>query len=57
MLTQAINQRLQLDDGTRARKLRVRTFKVLPLCPETGVFEYIPDLVAIGDFCNSLRST
>lgn len=44
------NDLLAQDDRTSARKLAVRTYKVIPLTQDSGLLEFVPNSQAIGDW-------
>jgi ataxia telangiectasia mutated family protein len=35
------NKVLRRDRGTRRRRLRIRTYKVVPLAPQAGLLEFV----------------
>jgi len=45
-----IDLALQRDTDCRKRRLRIRTFQVIPLSPTCGMFEWVPDTVTLKGF-------
>jgi phosphatidylinositol kinase/protein kinase (PI-3 family) len=45
-----IDLALQRDTDCRKRRLRIRTFQVIPLSPTCGMFEWVPDTVTLKSF-------
>jgi phosphatidylinositol kinase/protein kinase (PI-3 family) len=41
---------LENDSDTRNVKATIRTYKVIPLSPQTGLLEWIENTIPIGDF-------
>jgi ataxia telangiectasia mutated family protein len=41
---------LEKDADTRSAKATIRTYKVIPLSPQTGLLEWIENTLPIGDF-------
>lgn len=44
-----VNTLLGRDEKTRCRKLRIRTYKVVPLQNATGLIEFVKNTQALGD--------
>lgn len=44
-----VNDMLSRDEVTRRRKLRVRTYKVVPLQNADGILEFVKNAVALND--------
>lgn len=44
-----VNNIFKKDKETRKRELKVRTYKAVPLGPETGIIEFVPDSIALID--------
>lgn len=44
-----VNNIFKKDKETRKRRLRVRTYRAVPLGPETGIIEFVPNSIAIID--------
>lgn len=44
-----VNDMLSRDEVTRRRKLRVRTYKVVPLQNANGILEFVKNAVALND--------
>ena len=45
-----VNHTLLDDDETRRRRLRIRTYKIVPTTPQTGVIEWVANTQAFGAF-------
>ena len=45
-----VNHTLLNDDETRRRRLRIRTYKIVPTTPQTGVIEWVANTQAFGAF-------
>lgn len=45
-----VNTLLQRDEATAKRELRFKTYIVLPLANSTGIIEFVPDSIGIGDW-------
>ena len=45
-----MNHTLQGDDETRRRRLRIRTYKIVPTTPQTGVIEWVIGAQAFGAY-------
>ena len=45
-----VNHTLQCDDETRRRRLHIRTYKIVPTTPQTGVIEMVARVQAFGAF-------
>jgi len=45
-----VNHTLQGDDETRRRRLRIRTYKIVPTTPQTGVIEWVIGAQAFGAY-------
>jgi len=45
-----MNTFLQKDEEARMRRLRIRTYKVVPLSKRSGVLEWCENTVPIGEF-------
>lgn len=45
-----MNTFLQKDEKARMRRLRIRTYKVVPLSKRSGVLEWCENTVPIGEF-------
>lgn len=43
-----VNSLLARDEGGRRRKLRIRTYKVVPLQNRNGLLEFVRDTVPLG---------
>ena len=41
---------LSRDPGARKRRLGIRTYRVIPLSPRTGVVEWVEDTIPIGEY-------
>jgi serine-protein kinase ATM len=50
-----VNKLLWKDIDARKRHLRIRTYKVLPLGPTSGVLEFVPNSMALMDILKSLH--
>lgn len=50
-----VNRLLLEDSETRTRRLRVRTYKVVPLGPKAGVLEFVAHSLALGDVVRPLH--
>ncbi|CUM52324.1 Serine/threonine-protein kinase TEL1 [Debaryomyces fabryi] len=44
-----VNNIFKKDKETRKRELKVRTYKAVPLGPETGIIEFVPNSIALID--------
>lgn len=44
-----INDQLNLDERTRSRKLRIRTYKIVPLSPTAANIEYIKETASLAE--------
>ncbi|GAA5987268.1 hypothetical protein JCM10908_001886 [Rhodotorula pacifica] len=49
-----VNTLLAKDEGGRRRKLRIRTYKVVPLQNRNGLLEFVRDTVPLGSILGSL---
>ncbi|GAA5876129.1 hypothetical protein JCM3774_003506 [Rhodotorula dairenensis] len=49
-----VNSLLAKDEGGRRRKLRIRTYKVVPLQNRNGLLEFVRDTVPLGTILGSL---
>ncbi|GHJ83815.1 hypothetical protein NliqN6_0217 [Naganishia liquefaciens] len=47
-----VNTLLQRDEATASRELRFKTYIVLPLATETGIIEFVPDSIGVGEWLN-----
>lgn len=47
-LFEVVNTLLRHDPKTRSRSLAVRTYKILPLSPKTGVIEFVGNTTQLG---------
>jgi len=47
-LFEVVNTLLRHDSKTRSRSLLVRTYKILPLSPKTGVIEFVGNTTPLG---------
>ncbi|KAJ9091685.1 hypothetical protein QFC19_008976 [Naganishia cerealis] len=45
-----VNTLLLRDEATAKRELRFKTYTVLPLANSTGIIEFVPDSIGIGDW-------
>ena len=45
---QVVNHTLSRDNETMKRKLRIRTYKIVPTTPQTGVLQWVEDTIAFG---------
>ncbi len=45
-----INAQLRREPIASRRRLNFRTYNVLPLAQQTGVIEFVPNAMAIGDW-------
>ncbi|MCJ1468855.1 Serine/threonine-protein kinase tel1 [Pseudocyphellaria aurata] len=45
-----VSNLLQAQQATRQRKLRIRTYKVLPLSPSTGIIEFVQNTIPMHDY-------
>jgi ataxia telangiectasia mutated family protein len=45
-----INQQLGKDEVASQRRLRFRTYNVLPLANSNGIIEFVPHTMAVGDW-------
>ena len=44
-----VNELLTKDAQTARRALHIRTYKVIPLAPETGLLEFVPNTKPISE--------
>lgn len=51
-----VNTLLQRDEATAKRELRFKTYIVLPLANETGIIEFVPNSIGIGDWLNDAHA-
>ena len=51
-----VNTIFSQQEVTRARQLSVRTYKVLPLTPQTGVIEWVNNTIPFGAYLTSNRT-
>lgn len=51
-----INQQLSRDETASQRKLRFRTYNVLPLANSNGIIEFVANTNAIGDWLISAHT-
>lgn len=47
------NDVLQRDSETKRRRLAIRTYKVIPLCPKAGLLEFVDDTMTVANWLNS----
>lgn len=47
-----VSQLLQRSRETRQRNLGIRTYKVLPLSPSTGIIEFVADTIPLTEYLN-----
>lgn len=45
-----MNKLLQVEPMTKARRLHIRTYKVIPLSQRTGVIEWVENTQTFGDY-------
>ena len=45
-----VSRLLQTQRATRQRKLGIRTYKVLPLTPQAGIIEFVPNTLPLHDY-------
>jgi ataxia telangiectasia mutated family protein len=45
-----VNQLLLKNVATRKRRLKLRTYKVVPLSPRAGVLQWVNDTCPLGDY-------
>lgn len=45
-----VNNLLHSNLETRKRKLIIRTYKVIPLSPNTGILEWVENTIPIGEY-------
>jgi ataxia telangiectasia mutated family protein len=45
-----VNTTFMQNDETRRRNLRIRTYKVVPTTPQTGILEWVQNTTAIGSY-------
>ncbi|SCU95317.1 LAME_0F11672g1_1 [Lachancea meyersii CBS 8951] len=50
-----VNQILLKNKQTRERNLRIRTYEVVPLGPQAGLIEFVPDSVSLHEVLNKLH--
>jgi ataxia telangiectasia mutated family protein len=51
---QLVNNLLARDDAGRRRKLRIRTYKVVPLQNKNGLIEFVANTEPLGNFLSRL---
>lgn len=49
-----VNSLLAKDEGGRRRKLRIRTYKVIPLQNRNGLLEFVRDTIPLGSILQNL---
>ncbi|KAM0722478.1 hypothetical protein Q7P37_001919 [Cladosporium fusiforme] len=47
-----VSKMLQNHKATRQRNLHIRTYKVIPTSPKSGIIEFVPNSVPINEFLN-----
>ncbi|KAK7204263.1 hypothetical protein BZA70DRAFT_188222 [Myxozyma melibiosi] len=52
-----VNSFLQRNENTRRRKLRIRTYKVIPLSHMSGIIEFVQNTIALMDILQPLHSS
>lgn len=52
-----VNKMLSKDEDTRGRNLRVRTYKAVPLGPEAGIIEFVPNSIAFIEAIKPYHTT
>ncbi|KAJ1433988.1 hypothetical protein B484DRAFT_394296, partial [Ochromonadaceae sp. CCMP2298] len=52
-----VNSQLGQDEETQKRQLRVHTYRIVPLTPQTGVLEWVQDTTAFGSILTDKRGT
>lgn len=45
-----VNTTLASIDETRCRRLSLRTYKIIPLSPQTGLLQYVDNTIALGSY-------
>jgi ataxia telangiectasia mutated family protein len=45
-----VNHTFQQDDETRRRRLRIRTYKIIPTTPQTGILEWVNNTTSLGGY-------
>lgn len=47
-----VSKMLQNHKATRQRSIRIRTYKVIPLTPNAGIIEFVPNSMPLAEFIN-----
>jgi hypothetical protein len=51
-----VNATLMSDDQTRSRRLLIRTYKIVPLSPQTGVLQFVDNTRSLGSYLVETKS-